>query len=109
MHRYSYHAAGFLTRAETHDSTNYTPQTEMVYNDLGERVSMIGWQGGMSLTTSYMLDLTQRNVVLTTTASGNTIFYPHDNSGPLAEMTASWAYYLTDSRLQTAVLSLIVS
>jgi hypothetical protein len=109
MRRYSYNAAGFLTRAEKHDVINYQPQAEMQYNGLGERVSMTGWQGDVSLTPSYVLDLTQRNNVLTATASGNTTFYRHDNSSLLAEMTASWAYYLTDRRFQTAALSLIVS
>jgi RHS repeat-associated protein len=60
-----YNAAGFLTRAETHDGTAYQPQAEMQYNGLGERVSMTGWQGEISLTTSYVLDLTRRNGVLT--------------------------------------------
>ena len=54
--RYSYNAAGFLTRAETHNGTTYQPQAEMQYNGLGERVSMTGWQGEISLTTSYVLD-----------------------------------------------------
>jgi RHS repeat-associated protein len=57
---------------------------------------MTGWQGEISLTTSYVLDLTQRNGVLTANASGNLTFYLYGNSGPLAELTTSWAYYLTD-------------
>ncbi len=109
---YIYNAAGFLTRAETRDGTTYQPQAEMQYNGpsagsepalslskgqvLGERVSMTGWQGEISLTTTYTLDLTQRNGVLTANASGNLTFYLYDNNGPLAEMTTSWAYYLPD-------------
>jgi hypothetical protein len=109
---YTYNAAGFLTRAETHDGTSYQPQAEMQYNGpsagsepalslskgqaLGERVSMTGWQGEISLTTTYTLDLTRRNAVLTADASSNLTFYLYGNNGPLAELTTSWAYYLAD-------------
>jgi RHS repeat-associated protein len=94
--RYTYNAAGYLTRAETHDGTTYQPQAEMQYNGLGERIAMTGWQGEISLTTTYTLDLTRRNGVLSANASGNTTFYLYDTNGPFAELTTSWAYYLTD-------------
>jgi RHS repeat-associated protein len=96
--RYTYDAAGRLTQAELHDGVSYQPQADMVYDGLGHRLSMTGWQGGLSATTTYALDLTTpTGDLLSATSSSNTTFYLYAQGRPLAELTAAWAYYLNDA------------
>ncbi len=93
--RYTYDPAGRLVRAETHNGTAYQPQAEMVYNGLGQRVSLTAWTGGISLTTRYVLDPLREAAPLTATAEGQTTFYLHGRD-PLGELTDKWTYYLAD-------------
>jgi RHS repeat-associated protein len=46
----------------------------------------------------YALDMTTQNdTLLSATSSGNTTFYLSAQGRPLAELTATWAYYLSDA------------
>jgi len=94
--RYIYDTARRLVQTELHNGLGYQPQAAMEYNGLNERVSMTAWQGGVSLTTTYALDLTVRNGILTANASGQVTAYLYANGDPLGELTASWGYYLND-------------
>ncbi len=93
--RYTYSPAGYLLQVETHDGTAYQPQAEMVYNGLGQRLSMTAHQGELSLTTQYLLDLPAHARPLSATANNQTTFYLYGN-GSLAEQTAQWTYSLVD-------------
>jgi YD repeat-containing protein len=102
--RYSYDRAGRLVRVETHDGTAYRPQAEMVYNGLGQRVSLIAWTAGLSLTTRYVLDPLDEARPLAASAAGQTTFYVYGR-GPLAELTDEWTYYLDDGNRTVRQLS----
>jgi len=91
-------------RVETHDGAAYQPQAEMVYNGLGQRVSLIAWTAVLSLTTHYVLDPLYEARPLAATAAGQTTFYVHGH-GPLAELTGEWTYYLTDGNRTVRQLS----
>jgi len=94
--RYTYTAARQLIRVEKHDGIVYQPRAEMQYNGLGERMRMTGWDSGLSVTTTYVLDLTSRNGVLAATSGAQTTYYLYSGSGPIAERTNTWTYYLRD-------------
>jgi RHS repeat-associated protein len=93
--RYTYSAAGWLVKVETHDGSAYELQAEMAYNGLGQRLSMTAHQGEVSLTTQYLLDLPANARPLAATANSQTTFYLYGN-GPVAELKATWTYYLPD-------------
>jgi RHS repeat-associated protein len=90
--RYSYNAAGFLVAVENHNGTAWQDQAQMVYDGLGERLSMTAWEMGVSLTTTYELDSGR---VLTATAGDLTTAYLY-GLGAIAELTDAWAYPLVD-------------
>jgi len=64
----------------------------MVYDGLGDRLSMTAWVGGESATTQYELE---GGRVLTATAGELSTSYLY-GMGPVAELTDSWAYSLPD-------------
>ncbi len=99
-------------RVETHDGAAYRPQAEMVYNGLGQRVSLTAWTAGLSLTTRYVLDPLDEARPLAASAAGQTTFYVHPSTllrasgrGPLAELTDEWTYYLADGNRTVRQLS----
>ncbi len=94
--RYSYDTAGQLVTAEHHDGSAYQVVSEMAYDGLRQRWQVIAWSGGISTTTTYAVDPAQGGVVLAATASSQTTVYVHGLAGPLAELTASWGYFLPD-------------
>ncbi len=96
--RYSYDTAGQLVKAEQHDGSAYQAVSEMAYDGLGQRRQVIAWSGGISTTTTYAVDLARGGAVLAATASSQTTVYVHGLAGPLAELTASWGYYLPDGQ-----------
>lgn len=102
--RYTYNRADRLIRVETHDGTAYWPRAEMMYNGLGQRVSLTAWTAGLSLTTHYVLDPLYEARPLAAAAAGRTTFYVHGH-GPLAELTDGWSYYLTDGNRTVRQLS----
>jgi YD repeat-containing protein len=90
--RYTYNTAGFLVAVEKHDGTDWQDQAQMVYDGLGNRLSMTAWAGGESVTTLYeQVD----GRVLTATAGSSTTNYLY-GLGPIAELTTAWAYPLND-------------
>ncbi|MFZ6029379.1 MAG: hypothetical protein ACOYYS_16835, partial [Chloroflexota bacterium] len=95
--RYTYNAAGLLTRAEGYSSGAYQSQAEMVYNGLGERVQMTGWAEGQSATTIYTIDMasSKRNPLLANTG-GNVTFYLYARNKPIGERISGWSYYQND-------------
>ena len=90
--RYTYNSAGFLVSVDSHDGSNWNQQAEMSYDGLGERLSVMAFADGQSVTTDYALDNGQ---VLTATANDLTTSYLY-GLGPIAELTDSWAYGLPD-------------
>jgi len=64
----------------------------MAYDGLGQRLSMIGFAGGQSLTTQYVMDGSR---VLSADASGNVTTYLY-GLGPIGQLTDVWAYGLPD-------------
>lgn len=93
--RYAYNTAGYLTKTETHDGSGYQLQAEMLYDGLGQRLSMTAYALGTSVTTNYTLDLTQNGHPLSATSNGNTTYYLY-GLDPIAEFTTSWSYSLPD-------------
>jgi len=90
--RYTYNTAGFLVGVENHDGTDWQAQAGMVYDGLGNRLSMTAWAEEVSATTNYELE---NGRVLTATAGDLTTTYLY-GMGPIAELTDSWAYSLPD-------------
>ena len=90
--RYTYNIAGFLVAVENHDGTDWQDQAQMVYDGLGDRLSMTAWAGGESATTQYELE---GGRVLTAIAGDLTTTYLY-GMGPVAELTDAWAYSLPD-------------
>ena len=93
--RYTYNAAGFLIQTKAHDGSGYQPQAEMLYDGLGQRLSMTGYALGTSVTTNYVLDPMQYSRPLTATSGGNSTVYFY-GIDPIAEFTTDWSYSLPD-------------
>ncbi|MDH5508466.1 MAG: hypothetical protein OEZ02_14685, partial [Anaerolineae bacterium] len=98
--RYTYNTAGYLSQVENYNGSAYELRAEMSYNGLGDRISMTGWESGLSLTTNYTLDLTRYAQPLSATAAGNSTFYLYGRDAA-AEKTDAWAYYLKDGTTTT--------
>jgi YD repeat-containing protein len=96
--RYTYDAARQLTKGEQHDGTAYQLLSEMAYDGLSQRRLVIAWAGGISVTTTYVVDPAQNGAVLAATSGGQTTYYVQGPTGPLAELTTSWGYYLADGQ-----------
>jgi RHS repeat-associated protein len=75
---------------EAHDGSSWTPQAQMAYDGLGDRLSMTGFAGGQSVTTQYVMDGSR---VLSADASGNVTTYLY-GLGPIGQLTDVWAYGL---------------
>jgi len=95
--RYTYDQANRLTLVEKHDGTAYQSQASMVYNSGGQRLRITAWQGGLSITSTYVVDSQASGAVLAATTDGQTTYYVH-GYGVVAEHTSSWAYYLKDGQ-----------
>jgi len=76
-------------------STN--PQANMVYDGLGQCLSLTVWQAGVSITSRYVIDSARQGAALAATANSQTTFYLY-GLGVVAEQTTSWAYYLKDGQ-----------
>jgi len=100
--RYSYNTAGLLVKVETHDGTAYQTQAEMVYDGQGRRLGMTASQGGLSLTTAYLVDAA--GVVKAATADSQTTYYAY-GLGVLGEKKEAWSYYLNDGLSTTRQMS----
>jgi RHS repeat-associated protein len=90
--RYTYNTAGFLVGAESHDGSHWSPQAQMSYDGLGERLDMTAFAPGGSVATQYELDNGQ---VLSATVGENTTSYLY-GLGPISELTDTWTYGLPD-------------
>jgi YD repeat-containing protein len=86
--RYTYNAAGYLTQAEAHNGADWTTQSEMDYNGLGQRLSL----DAAGVIAQYVLD---GNQPLTSESGDNTTFYLY-GMGAIGEKTTDWAYSLPD-------------
>jgi len=82
----------FLVAVEAHDGSSWTPQAQMAYDGLGQRLSMTGFADGQSLTAQYVLDGSR---VLSADADGNLTTYLY-GLGPIGQLTDVWAYGLPD-------------
>jgi hypothetical protein len=92
-------------QVERHDGSDYELVSEMLYDGLGQRRQMTAWESGLSATTSYAVDGQRGGAVLAATTAGQTTFYVHGPSGPLAELTTSWGFYLADGQGTTRQLA----
>jgi uncharacterized repeat protein (TIGR02543 family) len=86
--RYTYNAAGYLTQVEAHNGAGWDVQAEMVYNGLGQRLSM----DAAGVIAYYVMD---GNRPLTAESDGNTTSYLY-GLGVIAEETSEWNYALPD-------------
>jgi len=93
---YTYNAAGHLIKTETHDGSGYQLQAEMLYDGLGQRLSMTSYALGASVVTNYVLDPMQNAHPLTATSEGNMTVYLY-GIDPIAELTTDWSYSLPDA------------
>ena len=86
--RYSYNAAGYLVRVESHDGTAWSTQSEMTYNGLGTRMTT----SASGVTSQYASD-GQLPLAISSAGKTTTILY---GNGPVAEQMDIWNYVLTD-------------
>ncbi len=90
--RYTYNTAGYLTTVEKFDGTVWQDQAEMLYDGLGQRLSLTAWAVGASATTQYVLDHGQ---VLTATTGESMISYFYGLK-LVAQLTDDWYIPLYD-------------
>ncbi len=86
--RYTYNAAGYLVRVESHDGLGWSVQAEMSYNGLGTRMAT----RALGITTQYASD-GQMPLALRAGDTTTTVLY---GLGPVAEKTADRNYALSD-------------
>jgi YD repeat-containing protein len=86
--RYTYNAAGYLVKVESHDGSGWNLQAEMSYNGLGTRMA----SSASGLTTQYASD-GQLPLEIRSGDKTTTVLY---GLGAVAEKTNEWNYVLMD-------------
>ena len=98
--RYTYNTAGYLTKVENHDGTEWQTQSEMKYDGLGNRLETTTYSGEESTTTRYVLD----SGAMLTSVSGETSTYYLYGMGVIGTSGESWSYILQDGSGSTRQL-----
>lgn len=86
--RYTYNAAGYLVKVESHDASGWSTQSEIIYNGLGTRMTT----SASGVTSQYASD-GQLPLAISSGGKTTTILY---GNGPVAEQMDQWNYVLTD-------------
>lgn len=72
--RYSFDAANQLNKIETYSGA-YSMLAQMNYDGLGNRAQLIGWAGGVPLTTTYATRIAGQVQILQATSGANATIY----------------------------------